>query len=125
MEPSGPQKTEKRRCLECGEPISGRVDKKFCSDYCRNAYHNERNRDTNNLVRNINHILRKNRRILAQCNPAGKTTVHRDKLVNAGFNFHYHTHTYTTRAGAVYYFCYEEGYLPLENDFFTLVRRES
>ena len=51
-------------CLECGEKLIGRVDKKFCSDYCRNSYHNKLNKDTKNLMRNINNILRKNYRIL-------------------------------------------------------------
>ena len=31
---------EKRNCLECKDPVKGRIDKKFCSDYCRNAYNN-------------------------------------------------------------------------------------
>lgn len=115
----------KRTCQECGEPIAGRIDKKFCSDSCRNAWHNSLNRETSNTVRRINGLLRKNRQILAGLNPEGKTTVHREKLAGSGFNFNYHTHTYKTRAGAVYYFCYEEGYLPLENDFYALVRRES
>jgi hypothetical protein len=32
-------------CLECGEKIVGREDKKFCSDGCRNAYNNKINKD--------------------------------------------------------------------------------
>ena len=28
---------ENRTCLECDNIVRGRVDKKFCSDYCRNA----------------------------------------------------------------------------------------
>ena len=41
-----------KTCLECGEPILGRSDKKFCSDLCRNAYNNKANSDSNNFVRN-------------------------------------------------------------------------
>ena len=26
-------------CLECGEPLLGRSDKKFCDSFCRNAWH--------------------------------------------------------------------------------------
>ena len=36
---------EHRECLECGEPLKGRVDKKFCSDYCRNSHNNKVNKD--------------------------------------------------------------------------------
>ena len=70
-----------KTCLQCGDKISGRIDKKFCSDYCRNAYYNDQNRDANNYVRNVNNILRKNRRILTDLNPDGKVTLHKLKLI--------------------------------------------
>jgi hypothetical protein len=113
-----------RKCLDCGEILHGRIDKKFCSDACRNNYNNRLNSDSNNLVRNINNILRKNRRIIQQFNPTGKAKVHKDKLAAAGFNFNYHTHTYTTKTGNVYMFCYEYGYLLLEDGYVALVKNE-
>lgn len=112
---------EAKQCLDCGEPLKGRSDKKFCSDQCRNNYNNQLNSEQNNLVRNINNALRRNRRILAQLNPAGKITVHKNKLQAQGFNFTYCTHHYTTKKGVVYRFCYEHGYLPLDHDFYALV----
>lgn len=111
-------------CLDCGEPIIGRADKKFCNDQCRNNFNNRLNSDSSALVRNINNHLRKNRRILIDLNPTGKVTVHKDKLTSLGFNFNYFTHVYVTQKGAVYKFVYEYGYLPLENDFFMLVLRD-
>ena len=113
-----------RTCLDCGEPIIGRADKKFCSDQCRNNYNNQLNSDSNNFIRNVNNILRRNRRILQELNPEEKTKVHRDKLVEKGFNFGYFTNSQTTRSGNTYYFCYEQGYLPLENNFYLLVVRK-
>lgn len=112
---------EKRKCMECGEEFLGRIDKKFCSDQCRNTFNNRLNSDSANHVRNINNILRKNRRILRELNPTDKNKVHRKKLSDKGFNFTYHTNTYTTQKGVVYYFCYEYGYLPLDDDYFFLV----
>jgi len=112
---------EKRKCLECKEPITGRSDKKFCSDQCRNLFNNKMNSDPTNLVRNINNTLRRNRRILEELNPKGKAKVHKDKMLERGFNFNYFTGIYKTQKGAVYYFCYEYGYLPLENNFYFLV----
>ena len=102
----------------------GRADQKFCSDQCRNAHNNRNNSDANNLVRNLNNALRKNRRILLECCPNDKTKVSRDRLLQLGFNFQYHTHTYETKAGARYCFCYEMGYLPLENEEVLIVRRK-
>lgn len=105
-----------KTCPECGEKIIGRIDKKFCSDQCRNTYNNRLNSDASNTVRNINNALRKNRRILQELNKqSGKTMVSKDTLLSNGFSFTYHTHTYTTKKGYVYVFCYEQGYLFLED----------
>jgi hypothetical protein len=105
-----------KSCPECGDKIIGRADKKFCSDQCRNAYNNRLNSDATNTVRNINNILRKNRRVLQELTKqSGKTMVSKDTLLLKGFNFTYGTHSYTTKKGDVYQFCYEFGYLYLED----------
>ncbi|MDN5212035.1 DUF2116 family Zn-ribbon domain-containing protein [Fulvivirgaceae bacterium BMA12] len=109
----------KRKCLDCGSPIHGRADKKFCTEQCRNSYYNQRNRDANLQVRNINNILRKNRRILVALNPSGKCQVHRDRLLAGGFNFEYLTSYRQTPSGTVYY-CYEHGYMNLEKGLVAL-----
>ena len=114
---------EQRSCPECGEPIVGRADKKFCSDMCRNAWNNKQNRNTTNYMRRVNAILRRNRQILSDLVPDEKHTVHKDMLTKQGFAFDYFTNTYTTKTGRVYYFCYEMGYLPIDNDFYAVVRR--
>jgi hypothetical protein len=113
-----------RTCLECGDSFRGRSDKKFCSDACRNSYNNRINNYTNKTIKRINHTLRKNRRILEELNPDGKTTVHGTKLRENGYDFNYFTNVYKTKAGKVYYFCYEQGFLKLDNDFYTLVKRD-
>ncbi len=114
-----------KTCLECNQKIRGRADKKFCSDYCRNTYNNKLNRDKNNLMRNVHNRLRKNYRILEKLNPTGKTTVQKNVLQNMGFNFTYFTSIYTTKKGTVYYFIYDQGYLPLEEkDKYVLVKKD-
>tara|TARA_R100000655_G_scaffold50812_2_gene88418 strand:+ start:449 stop:796 length:348 start_codon:yes stop_codon:yes gene_type:complete len=112
-----------KTCEECNEKIVGRTDKKFCSDYCRNAYHNRMNKDASNLIRNTNNSLRKNYRILQELNPGDKTSVAKSKLLSKGFSFEFFTSIYTTKTGKQYFFVYDMGYLPLENDFYALVRR--
>jgi hypothetical protein len=114
----------KKLCSECGIEVLGRTDKRFCSPECRTAYYNRQNSDKTNFMRHINHILRKNRRILAKHNPDGKGKVHKSRLQDDGFKFTYFTNTYVTKAGKTYYFCYEQGYLPIENDWFALVVRQ-
>jgi len=46
-------------------------------------------------------------------------------MTQKGFDFDYFTSIYTTKTGNVYYFVYEEGYLPLDDDYYALVRREN
>lgn len=75
-------------------------------------------------MRNINNLLRKNRRILAALNPDGKANVHRDKLLEKGFNFNYYTNVYNTRTGNTYYFIYDQGYLERDEGYYTLVVRQ-
>ncbi|WP_031427110.1 hypothetical protein [Flavimarina sp. Hel_I_48] len=112
-----------KTCLECGDILKGRSDKKFCGDACRNSHNNRLNSDSRKLVRNINNKLRKNHRILETLNPNDKTTAPKAKLLDAGFDFTYFTSIYTTKAGTVYYFVYDQGYLPIEGDFYALVKR--
>ena len=72
-----------RVCESCGEKITGRSDKRFCSDYCRNTKHNEANKDSSN-----------------------------------------YTNVYETKKGMRYHFCYDQGYLKLEEGWYALVERQ-
>jgi hypothetical protein len=116
--------TNTKICLNCGKALQGRVDKKFCDDYCRNNFNNHKNGNNNNLIRNINYALKKNRNILASLLPdeeeTAKTT--RERLLQQGFQFKYNTHTYTTKKGNMYGYCYDYGYLELDHDWYLIVR---
>jgi len=115
---------ETRSCRECGQKLTGRKDQKFCSDYCRNGFNNRLNEDANKQVRRINGILRKNRRVMEKLNPKGKVTVDGLTLAEEGFNFHYYTNIYTTRKGGQYFFCYDYGYIKIENDQYMIVQKQ-
>lgn len=119
-------KIQSKLCLNCNKPVKGRTDKKFCDDYCRNNYNNLLKSNTTNLVRNINNALGKNRRILESLFNDGEemTKTTKDKLLQKGFQFKYITNTYANKKGNIYFFCYELGYLPLENDWFLIVKRK-
>lgn len=113
-----------KTCLECGEKIVGREDKKFCSDGCRNAYNNKINKDSTNFMRNINNKLRKNYRILSVLNVDGKGKVTKAKLLSKGFDFEFFTNILQTKTGNTYYFVYDQGYRILEDDYYMLVKKE-
>ncbi|QNJ97381.1 hypothetical protein [Constantimarinum furrinae] len=113
-----------KTCPECGNRLIGRADKKFCCDSCRNAFNNALNKDHKKLLRNINNRLRKNYRILEALNSNNKTKVTKMSLSQRGFNFEYFTGIYTTKAGTIYYYLYDQGYLPLDNDYYLLVKKD-
>jgi predicted nucleic acid-binding Zn ribbon protein len=117
---------EPKKCLACGKIVKGRIDKKFCDDGCRNNYNNTQNSDATNLIRNVNNTLRKNRRIIEDIIEKSETDTAKatkTKLIDLGYNFKYFTNTYTNKKGMIYYFVYEYGFLPLENDWLFLVKR--
>lgn len=119
--PSKKAKIEEKICLECGSKIIGRADKKFCSDQCRVSYNNRLNSNETNFMRNVNNVLRKNRRILIDLNTTGKSRVSREKLHEKGFDFNLFTSTYTTKEASVYHYCYEQGYLQVDKNWYLLV----
>ena len=120
------QQTEIRNCLVCNKTIRGRVDKKFCNDYCRNGFNNQLKSGTNNLVRNTNNFLGKNRRILESVLPEGETMIKikKEKLLQQGFFFKYTTQIHRNKKGSIYYYCYDYGYLPLDSEWYLIIKNE-
>lgn len=118
--------TETKNCLSCSKHIHGRTDKKFCSDHCRNAHNNRLNSDGNCYVRNINHRLRRNRRILENLLPAARdiARLRQQHLHSKGFAFHYFTHTRVNKKGNMYHFCYEYGWQILAGGMVLIVRKK-
>jgi len=92
--------------------LKGRIDKKFCSDYCRSAYHFQQNsRKPVSLYRKIDNKLKRNRKILATYNKAGLTIIESSRLILDGFDPGYFTHYWQARNKNCYRFCYEYGFM--------------
>ena len=118
---------EIRKCAECSTELYGRVDKKFCSDQCRNTFNNRIHADSNAYIRKVNYTLRKNRRIMEELLDSidkDARRVRKNKLTDKGFSFDYYTNIYKTKANKYYYFCYEYGFMKLDDDYYTVVKRE-
>jgi hypothetical protein len=105
---------EQRTCLQCGQKFAGRSDKRFCGDQCRAAYNNSHRADSEKVIVQVNKVLRKNRTILRTLNPVGMTIVRKEFLTERGFNFRYFTNLYKTKEGNEYWFCYDVGYMHLD-----------
>ena len=108
-------------CRFCNKEMKGRRDKKFCDTQCRSAYHNSNKNEREQFIRTVNKILRKNRMILKFASPAGKTTVRQSFLIDKGFDFRYYTTIYKTKSGSAYQFCYDYGWLKVEDDKILIV----
>ncbi len=103
-------------CPHCKESITGRSDKKFCSPYCKSAYHYQQNKlNESSLFLIIDHQLKTNRKVLKSYNKAGKATVRKEKILSEGFNPKYFTHYWKAKNGNLYLFCYEYGFMEVKD----------
>jgi len=108
----------------CGNILHGRIDKKFCSDHCRNKYHNSLNSNEIRYIRTINYILRKNRRILLELERSGTMTISKSNLAQAGFDFNFFTGVDDSNKGNTRYYCYEHGYFIDQKGTLTLIKKK-
>jgi predicted nucleic acid-binding Zn ribbon protein len=104
-----------KTCPVCQTLVIGRSDKKYCSDDCRAAYHNERNRVRNKKIRSINRILRRNRNILGDLLQQDFDRVSKTHLQEKGFNFNYFTRERSEK-GNGYKSCYDISYSLVEEN---------
>lgn len=119
--------TEARNCPACGKTVKGRADKKFCDDSCRNNYNNQLNSDAVNHVRNINNILRRNRRILEETMEGVEKATARSKaeLAKKGYRFDFFTGIFVNKDKETYYYCYEYGFKEVDHDKCIIVRNRT
>ncbi|WP_299903021.1 hypothetical protein [uncultured Aquimarina sp.] len=104
-----------RNCSYCNEKLEGRVGKKFCSSYCRSAFYYQRTKEKEDtLFKKIDVQLKTNRKILKNYNRAGMAKIRKEKLIREGFDPNYFTHYWKNKKGQVYLFCYEFGFMELQ-----------
>lgn len=110
-----------KRCPCCNKLISGRTDKVFCDDKCRNNFYYLVNNEQKAYIRTINKTLLKNRGVLRALNPSGRRAVPKSVLVEQGFDFDYFTGIYKTKKGRHYYLVYDQAYSFDDDDTVSLV----
>jgi hypothetical protein len=105
-----------RWCLSCNNKVEGRVDKLFCSPYCKSSYHYIKNRNKKMTRFNLIDVqLKRNRSILKHFHKTGKTTILKSELIDKGFNPNYFTNYCKNNNNEVYLFCYEYGFFSLDS----------
>lgn len=114
-----------RVCLNCQRTIkTGRADRKFCNEGCKNEYHNKRKVDARAEILRIEVALKNNRKILKKVLGAKKEEiVNIETLRKLGFEFKYHTHhVVTTYKANEYIFCYNYGYWKMDHERVKIVK---
>ena len=76
-----------KTCLSCGSKITGRADKKYCNDACKNDFHNHHSGPPAHYERNQIAIALKNHKILRKIASAGIGEIGTKELEVYGFNF--------------------------------------
>lgn len=104
-----------RWCLSCNQKVEGRIDKLFCSSYCKSSYHYLKNKNKKiTRFAIVDQHLKRNRNILKHFHKTGKTTILRSELIDKGFNPNYFTNYWKNNRNQVYLFCYEYGFLAFQ-----------
>lgn len=104
-----------RLCLSCNKIIEGRIDKLFCSAYCKTSFHYLKNKKKNRTRFNlVDEQLKRNRSILQHFHKTGKTTILKSELLDKGFDPNYFTNYWKNSTNDVYLFCYEYGFLSIK-----------
>ena len=113
-------------CIECGSSITrgSRPDKRFCSDKCKNEYHNAIKITNSREIRQILAILKRNRAILKTIlGDKHEIIVSRELLLKKGFEFDYHTHHVISHFKQnEFIFSFNYGYRVLEKDLYKVVK---
>ena len=109
-------------CLECGEPIYGRTDKKFCDCNCRNRWHSRLRADKDTHLRNTLGILTRNYSILENIFEMNAGTCPADVLERLGFRPEYMTHSPIKKGKHLEYRCFDFVYNMSPNKLFNLRR---
>lgn len=113
-------------CQHCGTEFKGRSNKKFCSNACKNNYHNEAYRESNQVVLNLDKKLHKNRSVLKDMFQVYRSSpISLDILKARGFDENFHTHTFNAPSGDRYVMVYEVGYKMSFDDQVQIIELEA
>lgn len=111
---------DKPRCLECGnEIVYGRSDKKFCSNVCKNKFHNSLVQTSRGYKSRVTNALDRNYSILERLIRDGVSSADLGDLVQWGFNLEYCTSFRKTGCHDEYR-CYDIKYMRTPSRIFNI-----
>ncbi len=114
-----------RKCKICANPIRGRIDKIFCSTYCKNYYHKHLRYAALKAAAEINGYLIRNYSILLELLGKKRISikVYRNVLEKKKFRFKYHTHLHVNSKAKTYFYVYDLAWMEFSDDEILIVRK--
>lgn len=114
-----------KTCLHCKDSFRGRSDKKFCNDYCRNAYNNQQKAMAFVHQRVTHQRLQRNylllSRYLSDTN-TGPVCINKERLINDGFIWRYCTESRPLKNKNLLYGCYDIHYFSINERSLILLK---
>lgn len=107
-------------CLQCGKVTYGRADKKFCSEICKNGYHNNEMKESRQARGRVLTALNRNYRILDAALAEGRFSVDLMSLEDKGFRPAYITGCTKVRYGHDVLRCFDICYSQTGSRVFRL-----
>ena len=101
-------------CFICGDKLTGRLDKVFCSSTCRSRYHRRRHTSRRESTRMIDSILHRNHVLLSEHWEKvrkKKFFIDTARLEKLGFNPRYFTTKDINSQGKAYYYIYDYAWM--------------
>lgn len=117
-------KSKMEHCKECEGNLIGRIDKKFCSDGCRNAYHNRIYREECVNIRKVNRILARNHKVLRDLMDNNVRECPKERLTEQGFNFSFFTSFQKKPGEGKYFLCYDIEYFCSEDQLMYITQNK-
>lgn len=116
------EELEEGHCLCCGKDMTyGRSGRKFCSQQCRNTYHNRSKSHLQQAKMKIDGILERNYRILNDLVKMEVSQIPLEMALSMGFNPSFSTSFMRQRTVTVAS-CYDIAYRISENRIFNIHR---
>ena len=115
-----------KECFQCGKPLHGRSDKKFCDAVCKNTFNFALRRGTRNDVKEVDGYLHRNREILAiLMGHSKKEMFDRAVLARAKFKWEYMTGLYRNKEGKLYHIIYDYAWMEFSSQQVLVVRKST
>ena len=115
-----------KACPACDAEFTGRKNQRFCSTACRIRYNNSKIRDAREHISDINKLLYRNRTVLRELHERfDNRSIDKDVLNHSDYNKRYYTHHSYNQNNELYTWCYDYGWIIVDEQHIQVVKSKS